>query len=338
MPISRTMLARIVAQGCALAALASVASPASASLNVYKTYTGTVGLSSAGFGSTSNAGSLTVNAPAGSTVLGAYLYSSTYFGGSAGGTLNGSAVNYSTPLGSTSGCCNLQAYRADVTSIVAPVVNGGAGGAYNFKVTETGTNVDGEALVLVYSNPTLTTSTIGILDGFSATTGDSSQINFVNPLNPAAPGFFAEMRIGDGFSCCSQASRITVNGKTLTTVAGNNDDSVDSALSNGNLITVGSDNDPFTAATPGSPASNYATDHERYDLAPFITAGDTSIKLTTLNPSNDDNIFLELFHVSGIASVTSGVPEPTSWATMVAGFGFIGGAIRNRRRAGVTTS
>ena len=34
-------------------------------------------------------------------------------------------------------------------------------------------------------------------------------------------------------------------------------------------------------------------------------------------------------------SVTAGVPEPASWALMIAGFGMVGGALRSRRRTSV---
>jgi hypothetical protein len=293
---------------------------ANASLNVFHVFTGTLGISTGGFGSTSDAGSITANAPAGSTVVAAYLYSSLFSSTTAAGTLNGNALSYS-PLGVNNGF--LQASRADVTSIVAPVINGGPGGAYSFNIQETSGNTDGEALVVVYSNGTLATSTIGILDGFSASTGDNSSINFAAGLDPTAAGFHAELRIGDGFSC------------DMTNVAGDNDDSVDANPGNGNLITVGSDNDPFTAASPGSPQSNYLLDHERYNLSPFITKGDTSIKLHTLNPSNDDNIFLEVFSVSGVGVVhgNGGVPEPATWAMMLMGFFGLGAMMRRRRDA-----
>ncbi len=309
---------------------------ANASLNVFKSFTGNLGLSTAGFGSTSDAGSITANVPSGSTVVAAYLYSSLFSPTTASGTLNGNALNYS-PLGVDNGF--LQASRADVTSIVAPVINGGAGGAYSFNIQETSGSTDGEALVVVYSNGTLATSTIGILDGFSASAGDNSSINFAAGLDPTAAGFHAELRIGDGFSCdtnCSngsQVSLIDVNGLRMTNVAGDNDDSVDANPSNGNLITVGSDNDPFTLASPGNPQNNYLLDHERYDLSPFITKGDTSIKLHTLNPSGDDNIFLEVFSVSGAGVVhgNGGVPEPATWAMMLMGFGGLGAVMRRRR-------
>lgn len=321
---------------CAAGALLT-AGAASASLSVFQTYTGNVGLSTGGFGSLSQAGDITANVPVGSTVVAAYLYSSTFSFGSPftpTGTFNGNAVTY-TPLGAT-GCCSLQAGRADVTSIVAAVINGGPGGAYNFHVTEGESGDDGEALVVVYSNGALAVSSIGILDGFSTPGGDASSISFGSPLHPAAPGFQAEMRIADGFSCCGQETTITVNGQVLTDVAGNNDDSVD-GTSNGNLFTVGGDNDPFTVTLPGSPAEDYSTDHERYNLAPFITDGDTSINLHTFNATGDDNIFLEVFQVTGEAVFHgSTAPEPATWAMMLMGFFGLGAMLRRRQTAATT--
>jgi len=328
----------ILVAACAAGALLT-AGAASASLTVFQTYTGNLGLSTGGFGSTTQAGDITANVPVGSTVVAAYLYSSTFSFGSPftpTGTFAGNAVTY-TPLGAT-GCCSLQAGRADVTSIVAAVVNGGPGGAYNFHVTEGEAGDDGEALVVVYSNGSLNVSSIGILDGFSTPGGDASSISFASALHPAAPGFQAEMRIGDGFSCCSQETTITVNGQVLTDVAGNNDDNTDGGVSNGNLFTIGGDNDPFTVTGPGTPAEDYNTDHERYNLSPFITDGDTSINLHTFNATGDDNIFLEVFQVTGEATFhgSDGVPEPATWAMMLLGFFGLGSMLRRRRTAAAT--
>ena len=200
--------------------------PAEASLTTFASFVGTVGLSTDGFGSTASSGTISASVPVGSTVLAAYLYSSftPNFFSAASGSLNGTPVVYTT-LGAND--VGLQAGRADVTSIVAPIINGGVGGVYNFTVTESSSaSTDGEALVVVYSNPLLGVGSVGILDGFSATGGDSTAINFATPLDPTAPGFLAEMRLGIGFSCCSevglfnQRSEITVNGTTATTVAG----------------------------------------------------------------------------------------------------------------------
>ncbi|HPB90579.1 MAG TPA: PEP-CTERM sorting domain-containing protein [Rugosibacter sp.] len=292
-----------------------MAGSAQASLTAFQQYTGNVGYSSDGFGSTSQSGTISASVPAGSTVLAAYLYTSTFFNGpltDVGGTLNGNALSY-TALGvNSASCCALAAGRMDVTSIVKPIIDGGAGGIYNFSITETSSSQDGEALVVVYSNPALGISTVGILDGFASVIGDTTSINFVAPLDPTAPGFFAEMALGIGFSCCtSQKSTVKVNGVTMTDNAGNNDDG--NAVANGALITVGGFDDPFSPANP-----TYEQDHERYDLTPFITAGDTSIKVDTINGSRDDNIFLALFHVTGEAGINQPpgptVPEPGSLA------------------------
>jgi hypothetical protein len=175
---------------------------AEASLALFQELVGTNSLSTGGCGSVTQACSFTSVVPTGSTVLGAYLYSSEFDqpgGGAPGGTLNGQAVNYATPLGLNT-VADLEAYRADVTSIVAPIVAAAVSPNITFNVTETNPSQDGEALVIVYSNAALPTQTVGILDGFSASAGDSSSINFAQPLHPAAPGFVADMRIGDGFS------------------------------------------------------------------------------------------------------------------------------------------
>lgn len=303
-------------------AAATLAGGAQAALTTFQSFVGNYGISSDGWGSTTQTGSMTANIPVGATIKAAYLYTSTFGFAGAGGTFNGNAVNY-TSLGANN--VGLEAGRADVTSIVQGVVGAvAAGGAYNFNITETSSSQDGSALVVVYELASLAKSTVGILDGFSLTTGDNTAINFSAPLDPTAPGFFAEMRLGIGFSCCSQRSSVTVNGTQITENAGNNDDSADPALSNGNLITVGGDDDAFSALNP-----SYADDHERYNLVPRIGLGDTSISIRTLNPSNDDNIFLALFHVLGEANF-NGTPEPSALA--LAGLGLLGiGGLRRRR-------
>lgn len=299
-------------------------SSAWAALTVFQTYTGNYGLSTDGFGSTTNTGTISADVPVGATVVAAYLYSATYGGSSTPSplgtvTLNGTAVTFDTTYVNPippSFPNFFNTGRSDVTSIVAPVINGGPGGIYNFTVTESEGNTDGEALVVVYSLPSLPTATVAILDGGASLTGDTTSINFATPLDPSDPAFFAEMRIGDSFSCCSQTSTITVNGTQLTTNAGNNDDSADPSLSNGNLITVGGIGDPLSPTNPA-----YDADHERYNLVPFVNAGDTTITVNTVNPSNDDNIFFAGFYVRGAAGFnepppveppSASVPEPSS--------------------------
>ena len=301
--------------------------PANAALSLCKSYVGSYGLSTDGAGT--NGGSTTISAfvPFGATVTAAYLYQSTNFATQSDTiTLNGNNVSFGPRIANSTACCDLASARADVTSLIAPTINGGAGGTYDFTVGEgsSGTT-DGTALVVVYSLASLATQTVAVLDGFSAVGGDTASFNFGTPLDPTAPGFGAEMRLGIGFSFPPQSSNVTVNGTQITSVAGGYDDGV---ASNGALITVGGSDDPFSSLLPA-----YDDDHERYNLAPYITAGSTSIKIDTNNPSGDDNIFLAAFVVSGEATVvTPGVPEPATWSMLITGFGLSGMAMRRRRQ------
>lgn len=299
-----------------------------ASLIPFQSFVGSYGLSTDGFGSTSEAGVISASVPAGSTVVAAYLYSATNNTNNVPAvTLGGDLVAFGPAVSNATACCNLKSYRADVTGLVASVVNGGAGGIYDFDVTEgnaSSSQIDGEALVVVYSNPALPLATVGLLDGYASVLGDTTNINFAEALDPLSPDFFAEMTLGISFSCCQQRSTIEVNDQLLTENAGNFDDGA--ALANGALITVGGFDDPLSYGL-----DDYANDHERYNLQNFVNAGDMSIKVDTINGSQDDNIFFAGFYVSGIAGLnedpdpdpTVSVPEPSALILLLLSLGTV---------------
>lgn len=288
--------------------VACSAGGANAALVEFQSFFGNVAVSSDGWGSTDGNGVISAQVEGGSTVAAAYLYSSNVAGDNTAPTqvlLDSQQVTNYTNLGTNN--TGLTAFRSDVTSIVKSTIESGGGGIYDFAIAEGGDrfSVDGHALVVVYENAALPEASVGILDGFSNTNGDSTSINFAEGLNVSDPGFFAEMRLGIGFSCCNQASDVSVNGNLITQNAGNNDDG--ELLANGSLITVGGFDDGFSPFLP-----SYAEDSERYNLATsgFLTDGDTSILINTRNPSNDDNIFLAMFYVSGEAGFNE--PPPSS--------------------------
>jgi len=286
---------------------------ANASLIENVSYTGNVAMSTDGWGGSDNSGIISASVDVNSTVLSAFLYSSTQSSTATPTVLlDGVAVAFEPEVTNPS-YTTLGSHRADVTDIVRNTIETGLGGIYDFSIEETnlGVNVDGSALVIVYENSTLPWATVGILDGYSDINGDNTAINFATPLDPSAPGFFAEMILGIGFSCCNQQSTVSVNGTLISDVAGNNDDGED--VANGSLITVGSFDDAFTPVNP-----TYQQDHERYDLTSYINNGDTSIDVITHNPSANDNIFLAGFYVSGEASFNE-IPEPSSLAILALG-------------------
>ena len=316
---------------------------AQAALTGFQTFNGNVGLSTDGFASSTNEGLISAEVPSGATVLGAYLYTATYgITATPSVTLDGSGVTYGPRVPNATACCNLASFRSDVTSLVKPTIDGGGGGVYNFDIAEAsfGSNTDGSALVVVYEQASLPEATVGILDGFASVTGDNTSINFAEPLAPTDPGFFADMRLGISFSCCDQRSRVEVNGDLLTENAGNFDDADQTFASNGHLFTMGGFDDAFSPDNP-----TYAQDTERYDLSGFVNAGDTSISVDTFNASQDDNIFLATFYVSGLAGVNEpppppngdpgpgpiGVPEPAGILLMLTGL--LGLGYRRRSHA-----
>ena len=96
--------------------------------------------------------------------------------------------------------------------------------------------------------------------------------------------------ISYGHQPTSQYSQIDVNGVRLTTSAGGEDDG---QSVNGALLTVGGLDDsnvnPPDPYTTGVYGPNY--DDELYNLLPFVSDGDVTITVYTINPSDDDNIF-----------------------------------------------
>ena len=305
---------------CALA-LAIAPSPARASLvllqpepSVPATFVGNGGYSSDGLGQDTTGGTVQAEVPPGSTVAQAYLYG-TYNGNTAPSEadrtidFDGTDVVLQTLPNSEPGNSELSTARAEVTSLVAAKVGGG-GGITDFAINSDPPDLDGVALVVIFSNPALPETTIAVLDGGSKPEGDQTTFNFDGPIDPTEPGFLATMALGIGFSfqgpsgdACGlgQFSTVEVNSQLLTGCAGNYDDGLPA---NGALITVGGVGDSLDNPTP---PDDPPTDDELYDLQPFLTTGDTQLVIQTTNPSTDDNLFLSVIATTAEARVTTEV-------------------------------
>lgn len=288
-------------------------------------------LSIDGFGSTSQNGFLQANIPAGSTIQRAYLYASSVwnFNPLFGVTFNGTSLSVSS--GSILGPNNNPAttVRWDVTSIVAS--SSLTGGLQNFSITEHGNN-DGAVLVVAYSNSSTQGFTSAILDGELSTTGDTARFDFLNPY--AGGDFLVSLASSFSRQPSGQFTQIdvTTNSTTnrrLTSTAGGQDDGEGA---NGGLMTVGGiGDDPANPDPFADPFDGPRVDDEYYNLAlgnvansaPFLSMGDDFVSLTTLNPSDDDNVF-GMFITSEFAII----PAPGSIAVLA----LAGLNARRRRR------
>jgi hypothetical protein len=96
----------------------------------------------------------------------------------------------------------------------------------------------------------------------------------------------------------------------------------------------------FAADPEGPGCSNTVV-----DVRPFLSAGSLSISAgfsnglslsgsnwvrELINPAGNANLDTNQLYRLQLTATSGGVPEPASWALMIAGFGMVGGALRRR--------
>lgn len=296
--------------GLTLAVGALLVSSANAQLSGLVTEDGLISSSTSANGNNDTAGGLldVMKPNAGATVRSAYLAAATwgnYMITPTDVTLSGSAVVFASHANNGF----FENFFTEVTGIVAPIVDAAPAGLIQLPVTEgpNTDNIDGTVLIVIFEDPAVVNSAgVVILFGGQQTTGDQFTISLAAPLDLTDPNATATMGLGisfgfQGTTGTSMTSEVDVNGSRLTSSAGGEDDGLPA---NGALITMGGIGDDIAnPANPFAGSSGFDTDDELYDLLPFVMTGDTQISVDTINPSNDDNIFVGFFETSVPISV-----------------------------------
>lgn len=270
-------------------------------------------------------GTIQADRPAGSTVIAAFLMVSTM---NIGGLithaptdikLNNKAVTFTHRAKETTSGMGFDNFLADVTDNVKAKLDAHSAGVVDINVDngqyqETGDSfITGDELLVVYDTPSAPKASIILEFGTSATTGDNFALDYPALTSPQTADL--EMSIGDAYSYGEdQHSTITVNGQTLTDRAGHFDDCSTFAQDNTDcpdpaLITVGGVGDSTDNPNLSDPWSETADD-ELYSLSPFVHVGDTQVAVTTLNESNNDNIFSAVFYLKNVE--VTGAKSPSS--------------------------
>ncbi len=290
--------------------------------------TGKIAFSIDGVGTNSASGIIDVDKPSGATVrVAVFACATTGFTGTmpADGAVTLAGVPVSWGQNIPNGIQSFNTF-ADVTTIVKPLIDAAPAGNVPMTVAELNPSFwDGCALAVVFDDPAQPTdSSVTIVFGAQATSGDSFAITLAQPLDLTNVASKADMGLAITFSfqgggppthLCGtdvgQDSQIDVNASRLSSCAGNFDDAAESGT-NGNLFTVGglsdgNDNpaDALQRAADGQVPR--VVDDELYDLKPFVMTGDTLISVATINPSADDNIFLAYFRTSVPSIVGEGI-------------------------------
>jgi hypothetical protein len=273
-------------------------------------------------------GIIQVEKPAGATVRSAYMAAATT-GDSRYKLLpgdikiDGADVVWTNEISSSIGSYN---YWADITSLVKAKIDSYPPGRVDFTITESPEyETDGELMVVIFDDPSqMTDNTIILMFGAQTTTGDDFNILLAEPINKADPNLALDFSLASSFSYqeggSQQYSIVDVNGQRMTSWAGGDDDGTGPS-SNGELFTVGGLDDITDNPADPNGQGDKRYDDELYTLLPFVSSGDTSIAVHTLNPSNDDNLLFAGLFLTVVAGVQDFGDAPDSYHTLLASNG-----------------
>ncbi len=319
------MQQRIFAAVAAVSLFASASAPALANNLTYFTTVSNTDVADFGIGYLRDNGTGTLNVSGLSgTISSAYLYwagptnstdptanASVNFGGSAitGTNIGFSQDNFWNEL-------NSQAYRADVTSIVT---GNGNYALSNFQKADA--DINGASLIVFYN------------DGNPANNQDvvlfnGNDANYPNTYD--APGWNASL---SGVNYHGGPASLTLSVSDGQYFGPGDDGNV---AFNGTTVDVGGndfDGDSVQTGNGTFPSNGALWDVRNYDVTSLLTSGTNSLTETPVTSGPGDAIALIVaqFNVPvGAAPPPPSVPEPATWAMMIAGMGLVGAAMRQR--------
>jgi gliding motility-associated-like protein len=286
-------------------------------------WTGRYSISVDGLGTLAQNGAIQVDKPKGATVKAAYLIAAAVWSKP---LPDGAVLLQSTPIKwdmKYTAADYPENGWADVTAVVAPIVDAAPSGLVDIAVSEPNSaSVDGEILAVVFNDPnSRQNNTIILLFGGQAITGETFRINFAEPLKLSSAETKVHLGLGISYSQQNQTEKqysvIEVNGKRLTTSAGGSDDG---GLEDGSLLTAGGIGDDFlNPELPFALPTGDRSDDELYNLLPFVKDGDEVISVFTRNPSLDDNIFFAWIETSTPAAIGESIILTPPVAKLAAG-------------------
>lgn len=265
-----------------------------------------------GVTSSSGTGTIQVEKPAGATVYAAYLMTSNNGQSCSVPTdlqLEGSVIDFDAGV-STSSCSLLD----DVTALVAPVVDPAAAGVIDLDILEgpeARAMIEGSALAVVFNDPSVSSATVILSWGTSASSGQLTDFTF--PAVTAASLATGDIQLSLGISYSyqvppfdfAQSTLVELDGVVVSRSAGDRDDCLEAdACGNGGLITAGGVGDSLDL--PAGAAAD-AADDELYRVNDFLTEGDTTVQLRTSN-SGDDFVFFAGLSIPVTAPVVAAAP------------------------------
>lgn len=252
-----------------------------------------------------------INKPAGATLYKAYLVASQTPADSSdfpdstpvrvntANTYSGSIGPVLSTMASSVGTLTIDMHRTrygNVTTSLEPLLNSLPAGASPLylmpdsnQVNTSGWGLEGRTLLVIWNDPNGADKVISISLGSTTSLPPTTVTVNTPPLNitPVTSTAIAGLGINYSTAISVQKNNVTVNNTLITTEAGGYDDGTN--MMNGELFTIGDDNDALGATT------------EKYNIKPALTDGSTTYTVTFQNVLDHSQDYLSVYY-----SVASG--------------------------------